>query len=147
MDLVHSFPSGKVPVSQLPASSDYKAWEDGNTKFRCGQSRKLQSNQAPIKQSTCLTTSNFRVTWQIRKQLLYLKFYRLLKCFLERVQRRLRPAGLNSPHDLLTCSGLNPNLLKVRKQCLTVNGHCYLHQPLIWALSRQQFFLAFLNTL
>lgn len=149
MDLVHSFPFGKgvlqnvaAPMCWLPMSPDYKVWENGNTKFRWGQSWKLQSSQAQVEQSTCLTTSKLRVTRQIRKQLMYLKFYCPLKCVFGQ-SSEVSPPSRTSPHDLLTCSGLNPNPLKAR----TANGHGYLHQPLNWPLSQQQFFLDFLKDL
>lgn len=62
-----------------------------------------------------------------------LKFYCPLKWFFWQSPECLCFAGLSIPHDLFR-SESKPT------QCLNVHGHCYLHQPLNWALSWQLFF-------
>lgn len=145
MDLVHSL-LGNVycTTRQLPCLRYHQVPEPGKaeTPNSEGVSPENCSDMVHAEQSTCLTMGNFRITWQIREQLLYLKFYCPLKWVFGQSPECLCFAGLSTPH-----SGLNASPLKARKQCLSVHGHCYLHHPLIWALSRQQIFLAWLKIL
>lgn len=100
MDLVHSFPFGKgllqnasAPMLWLLAISVYKS-QKVEMSFRWGPVLK-SVEQLSLSSTKHLSTRKFRVTWQIRKQHLYLNIFRSVSAFLDGVQRSPPFAGLS----------------------------------------------------